>query len=559
MKNVSRKAFFLSILLAALFFLMPGQVKAASRTLSDGWYMIASGNNKNMVLDINNWNKNNGGNLEIYAKNQTTNQIFYLQYSGGYYSIKALHSSKYLHIANSDDATSNVHQWSGKNHDNARWEITLSDDGTSYHLRNKMNGSYLDNSGGRATDGNNVITYPFNGSDAQRWTFLSTTNGSDERHTLADGWYEVGSGNNTGYVWDINSGSQAEDANLEIYPRHGGDNQKFYLRYLGNGYYAIMAGCSGKYLHKQSAGMTENVVQYSGYSASSVQTQWAIRSAGGGFYYVRSKAGNYIDNSNGAVRKANNVITYNFNATNAQKWKFVKVGAPASASTTYYVTTPAGLVLRQGPGTGYKKLVTMPYGDALSVTSIENGWAQATYGSYSGYCSTTYISTTRPNMDIKNRLDQIINGSLTYDKKTVMQVGRTFTGTRSSEQCKGYAKNVFYLLFKVTVSSTQSKPGNHLLNTASGYKLVSSETSLTASKASSLFSSARPGDFVQMRRSHGGSHSAIVYSKTSSGVTFLEANLDGKNTIYLKTYTWADLADKNAKMAIYTATDYRLK
>lgn len=558
MKNLHMKALFLALLFAVLMHMSPGETKAASRTLPDGWYMIASGNDGNLVLDINNWNKNDGGNLEVYTKNQTTNQIFYIQYSSGYYSIRGLDSGKFIHIQDGRNRTSNVHQWSGKNHDNARWEIIYAGNGY-YYLRNKGNGSYLDNSGGSTKAGNNVISYPFNGSNAQMWKFLSSTNGSDEKRTLSDGWYEVQCGNNTGYVWDINGGSQENNANLEIYLRHGGNNQKFYVRYLGNGYYSIMAGCSNKYLHKQNAGTAENVLQYSGYSVNAIQTQWAIRSVGNGYYSIRSKAGNYIDNSNAAVKNGNNVITYNYNGSYAQRWKFVSTSAPSAPSTTYYVTTSAGLILRTGPGTGYRKIITMKYGEALQVSSISNGWAKAAYGSYSGYCSSAYISTARPNMDVKSRLDLIINGSLTYDKNTVMKVGSKFTGTRAGEQCKGYGKNVFYLLFKVTISSTKASPNNHLLNSASGYKLVKSYSSLTASTASSLFSSARAGDFVQMRRSHGGSHSAIVYAKTSTGVTFLEANLDGKNTVYLRNYTWSSLASMNAKMALYTAVDYRLK
>ena len=90
-------------------------------------------------------------------------------------------------------------------------------------------------------------------------------------------------------------------------------------------------------------------------------------------------------------------------------------------------------------------------------------------------------------------------------------------------------------------------------------KQVASYSSITASNAKKLFSGARPGDFVQIRRKHTGSHSAIVYSVTSKGVTFIEANLDNKNTVYKKTYSWADLASKNAGMTVYSASKYALK
>lgn len=162
---------------------------------------------------------------------------------------------------------------------------------------------------------------------------------------------------------------------------------------------------------------------------------------------------------------------------------------------------------------------------------------------------------------VRARLDAIGNGSLRYDKDTVMKIGAKFTGTRSGEQCKGYAKNVFYLCFGITPGSTQSRDKglNYLLNSTSGMTKLGSVTNMTNTNISALFANARPGDFVQMRRSHGGSHSAIVYSVTSSGVTFLEANTDNKNTVTLRTYSWADLCNKNVAMSVYTATNYKLK
>lgn len=161
---------------------------------------------------------------------------------------------------------------------------------------------------------------------------------------------------------------------------------------------------------------------------------------------------------------------------------------------------------------------------------------------------------------VQSRLDEIANGSRSYNSSTVMQVGKTFTGYRASEQCKGYAKNVFYLCFKIQPGSTQdrAKGLNYLLNSTTGMTKLGSVTNKNTSDLEALFAKARPGDFVQMRRSHGGSHSAIVYNVTAQGVTFLEANLDNKNTVSMNHYTWADLA-KNAAMGVYTASNYQLK
>lgn len=251
----------------------------------------------------------------------------------------------------------------------------------------------------------------------------------------------------------------------------------------------------------------------------------------------------------------------------------IKNGSASATTTTYYVKTsgPAySLIMRSAAYASAAKVTTIPYASAVTVYSITNNWAKITYGGKNGYCSASYLSKTRPQINnsvinnsstssVQDRLNRIANGTWKYNSSTVLKVGSRFTGTRSGEQCKGYAKNVFYLLFKVLPSSTQSKPYNYLLNSTSGMTKVGSVTTMNNNNIKALFLKARPGDFVQIRRRHTGSHSAIVYSVTSSGVTFLEANLDGKNTIYRRSYTWSALCSSNLAMSVYTASNYCLK
>lgn len=159
---------------------------------------------------------------------------------------------------------------------------------------------------------------------------------------------------------------------------------------------------------------------------------------------------------------------------------------------------------------------------------------------------------------VQSRLDDIASGKVKYNSNTVLQEGKTFTGTRDNEQCKGYAKNVFSLCFGTVPGSTRDYPNNYLLSSTDGMALTGSVTKMTTGNISNLFKQGKPGDFVQMRRTHGGSHSAILYDVSNDGVTFMEANTDGKNTISRKTYTWDQLCSKNAAMSVYTATNYVL-
>lgn len=251
------------------------------------------------------------------------------------------------------------------------------------------------------------------------------------------------------------------------------------------------------------------------------------------------------------------------------KTGYIKTSAILTQTVGYeHVSQTRFTTYRRPDGAKYGAVYA---GDKIAVCGTVGSYTQVFYPVSGGYkwafALTSDVNASKGSSNnggssnsVRQRLDQIANGSLRYDSSTNMKLNTKFTGTRSSEQCKGFAKNVFYLCFKVTPGSTQGKPSNYLINGTSGMTRVGYYSSITSSQAQSLFSKARPGDFVQMRRkSSGGSHSAIVYSVSSSGITFFEANTDGKNTVMKNTYTWSQLASKNSGMSLYTASNYSLK
>ncbi|MGB4588336.1 MAG: SH3 domain-containing protein [Clostridiaceae bacterium] len=66
---------------------------------------------------------------------------------------------------------------------------------------------------------------------------------------------------------------------------------------------------------------------------------------------------------------------------------------PSNPSGTEYVTT-ANLNLRNGPGTSYAIILTLPMGKPVTVSSISNNWANLTYNGIAGYASATYLRST---------------------------------------------------------------------------------------------------------------------------------------------------------------------
>lgn len=142
------------------------------------------------------------------------------------------------------------------------------------------------------------------------------------------------------------------------------------------------------------------------------------------------------------------------------------------------------------------------------------------------------------------------------------KTGTTYCGPYYTEQCKGFAKSVFEKLFGYNIGSTAKKPNNYKLNIdTSKTRQVGTLTDLSTrsdSALKNLLTQARPGDFLQVRRSHGGSHSMIVLSTSSTDITVYECNVDGANGIRTATYTWASFRSVNAAVGLYTARDYSL-
>ena len=171
----------------------------------------------------------------------------------------------------------------------------------------------------------------------------------------------------------------------------------------------------------------------------------------------------------------------------------------------------------------------------------------------------TNTSVSSAENTILQRLNDMMNGN--YGNGTY-EVDTKYQGKWAHEQCKGFAKDVFQSLFGYNIGSTKSKPNNYQISISSSKtSSVGSLTSLPGKNdytLRNLFDKARAGDFIQIRRWHGGSHSAIFVSSNSNGVTLYECNVDGKNGIIKKTYSWSQFRSDNNVVTVYTAKNYYL-
>ena len=104
----------------------------------------------------------------------------------------------------------------------------------------------------------------------------------------------------------------------------------------------------------------------------------------------------------------------------------------------------------------------------------------------------------------------------------------------------------------------QSRGNNYRLNINAEFVGVrGSNQFLTKHNAKSMFRDAQVGDFVQMRRRNGDSHSAILAEMNSKGVRLLENNVPDQNgsfvynRVNLTFYSYERLASDNASMSLY--------
>lgn len=298
-------------------------------------------------------------------------------------------------------------------------------------------------------------------------------------------------------VLDVSNNSSANGANFQLYTANGTGAQSFQVIPVDGEWCKIVHIASGKVLDVAGGNAASQTNAQLWEDNGSAAQQFRFIPWNGG-YLIQNRLGCFLDVQGGNAAAGNNVWMYSENRSFAQIW--VPGAAPGSA--------PAA---------------------------------------------------SSDAQKIAGKLNQMMDGSFgngTY------KVGTTYCGPYAQEQCKGFAKSVFQKLFGYNIGSTKSQPNNYQLSIdSSRTRLVGTLTELSSrsdAELKNLLTQARPGDFLQVRRSHGGSHSMIVLRTSSTGITVYECNVDGANGIRTADYSWASFRSVNAAVGLYTARDYSL-
>ena len=152
---------------------------STGQTIEDGVYSIRSALDTNYCVDADGSaaksEYKDETNIHLWETN-TCDDLFYVEYlSDGYYNVSEVSTGLALDVWNDDANFAYVNrniQLCGKNGNrNQQWVIKDNGDGT-YTLISKMSGYCLDLSGGVCEKGKNISQYYYNGTAAQKWSFV---------------------------------------------------------------------------------------------------------------------------------------------------------------------------------------------------------------------------------------------------------------------------------------------------------------------------------------------------------------------------------------------------
>ena len=291
------------------------ETPTGTKTINDGTYQIQTAEDTSKVVDIGGSSTQDGTNIGVWENSSTANQKFNIKYrNDGYYTISAMHSGKYIDVAGSSKQNgATVDQWEYHGGNNQQWVIRDAGNGY-YYIISKCNGLYL------TVDNGKIVTSKLNNSSSQKFK-LTVPTAMKGTKTLEDGTYNIASVVNTRLVIDIPHSSKDNGEKIELWKNGKTANQKFNIKYVGDGYYTITATHANTSIELAN-GTTiigTKITQYAnnGYDAQ----KWIIKEAGNGEYYIISKNSElYMTVENEEVKEGANLTIQNYSGRVAQKF-----------------------------------------------------------------------------------------------------------------------------------------------------------------------------------------------------------------------------------------------
>ena len=141
--------------------------------------------------------------------------------------------------------------------------------------------------------------------------------------TIEDGTYIIATNLNQKLVLDIPGSSQKNGERLEIWRNGLTSNQKFNVKYVGDGYYTIIAEHSGKAIEVAGGDKKLNAAIQQNQVNSSDEQKWIIKDLGDGYYNIISKCSELcMDVIDGNASNGTKIQTFTCGNVSSRKFKF---------------------------------------------------------------------------------------------------------------------------------------------------------------------------------------------------------------------------------------------
>ena len=157
----------------------------------------------------------------------------------------------------------------------------------------------------------------------------------DSLKNVPEGYYMIGSALNYTTVLDVAGGSSSNGANVQVYTANGTDAQRWYLTYVGDGYYTIRHVGTQQMLEVQGEKGENGANVQQNQPKNTDAQQWRFVDAGSGQYKIVSRlASNLVlDVWSGKSANGTNVQIHYDNNSDAQRFRLLDA-TQADPSTT---------------------------------------------------------------------------------------------------------------------------------------------------------------------------------------------------------------------------------
>ncbi len=292
-----------------------------------GIYTIRN-KNSGLLMDVFNRSIEKGNNIIQWSGTESMNQKWdFEKLENGFYRITSLLSGLSLDLYNAGETQGNyLIQWPYHGGTNQQWQLIENSDGT-ITIKSRLsvengNDFVLDVANANSTPGNNIIQWPLDGGDSQKW-YLDNYDQNPGRDFT--GIYNMLS-KNSGMVMDVFNGGLNQGNNIIQWYAHGGTNQQWSFEKLENGYYKITSISSGMSLDVYNAGneLGNRVIQWPYHGGTN--QQWRVIEHSDGSISLRSRMAeeNYtyyvLDVFNGGTKAGFNVIQWTTHYHDNQRW-----------------------------------------------------------------------------------------------------------------------------------------------------------------------------------------------------------------------------------------------